>query len=694
MIGGEGLRYEPGEIIVAYRTDPADQWQVLSLADPIALTDDSWKRYAVGHDAVLQQVDDQQRRLAASSEDDYWQSRHQLARDFIASQPKPEVPPPLEGTNGENAIDRFINHRLDDGGQLNSVSERTTDDQFLRRVYLDTVGVVPTGTEIEAFRSLDGNSTERRRQLVDQLLNDHRWADHWTAYWMDVLAENPNVLKPSLNNSGPFRWYLYDVLRDNVAVDRWVTGLLRMEGSELSGGPAGFGMAAQNDVPMAAKAHIVASAFLGANMKCARCHDAPYHDWTQKDLFSMAAMLGRKPIKIPATSSVPKEFFAGESEGDALIRVSLSPGDEVASQWSLASYTTNEPIDPQQVPGHDDSREELAYHITRAENQQFAQTIVNRLWQRLLGEGIVEPVDDWEGADPSHPELLDYLARELTANSFDLKHVARLILSSDAYQRRSLDRPVTQDEMERLFASPRGRRMTAEQVVDSMHVAVGRTMNADELTFDPEARMKPPAQNNLGLPKRAWEFTSLSNERDRPALSLPRAAAVTQCMQAFGWTGARQEPINHRQTDPNVIQPGILSGGLLSIQLTRLTDNDSLTAAAMRAESVEGLVEQIFQDFLTRSPTDQEREKFAGLLREGFDGRVLKVPAFAETPIREPVVSWANHLHPEATEVRLRQAARLRNGPPPSRWLETSWRERLEDAVWALMNTPEFLFVP
>ncbi len=92
MIGGDGLRYEPGEIVVAFRTDPADQWQVLSLSEPIALTDDSWERYAVGHDELLQQVDDQQRRLAASSEDDYWRSRHEAARDFIASQPKLELP--------------------------------------------------------------------------------------------------------------------------------------------------------------------------------------------------------------------------------------------------------------------------------------------------------------------------------------------------------------------------------------------------------------------------------------------------------------------------------------------------------------------------------------------------------------------------------------------------------------------------
>jgi hypothetical protein len=236
--------------------------------------------------------------------------------------------------------------------------------------------------------------------------------------------------------------------------------------------------------------------------------------------------------------------------------------------------------------------------------------------------------------------------------------------------------------------------MTAEQLVDSMHRAVGRSMDSDELTFDPEARMTPPAHINLGRPKRAWQFTSLSNERDRPALTLPRAAAITECMEAFGWTGSRQEPINHRQTDPNVIQPSVLSGGLLSIQLTRLTDIDELTSEAIDADSANALVVELFERFLTRSPSDQERERFVRLLQPGFTERVLKTPAPAETPIREPVVSWANHLHPEATEVRLRESARLRQGPPASRWLDTDWRERLEDAVWALINTPEFLFIP
>ncbi len=96
-------------------------------------------------------------------------------------------------------------------------------------------------------------------------------------YWQDVLAENPNIINPTLNNTGPFRWWLYESLRDNKPMDLFVTELLRMRGSERFGGPAGFGVASQNDVPMAMKGTVVAAAFLGVEMKCARCHDAPAH---------------------------------------------------------------------------------------------------------------------------------------------------------------------------------------------------------------------------------------------------------------------------------------------------------------------------------------------------------------------------------------------------------------------------------
>jgi len=682
MIGGDNLRPTAGEIILAYRVSAAEPWRVLSFTDAFSLTDYDWHRYLGEHQSLIMAVDDRNRRQAAAGEDDYWADRHQRAHAYVASLP------PLE----HDGIDDFLDTKIDAVGV--SVSPTIDDEAFLRRLYLDCTGVVPTVAEIEQLRSSSFTSAggDHRAAWIDHVLQDPRFADHWTVYWMDVLAENPNILKASLNNTGPFRWYLYDMMRDNVGVDRWVTNLIRMEGSELYGGPAGFGLAAQNDVPMAAKAHILSSALLGVNMKCARCHDAPYHDWTQEDLFSIASMLANQPLAVPATSSVPDEFFAGESPGQSLITITLKPGEKVAAQWPLETW----PIDDiEAVLGRPDSpRERVAYHFTRPENEQFAKTIVNRLWGRLFGEAIVQPVDDWEGARPSHGELLEFLGRELTAHGYDFKHVTRLILNSRAYQRSAVDRSITRDEKQRYFDAPLRRRMSAEQMVDSMHVAVGVAINSDELTFDPEARMRPTAMNSLGRPQRAWQFTSLSNERDRPALMLPRASAVCECLEAFGWTGARQEPINHRDDEPNVLQPAILASGLLSIQLTRLTDESELTSICVDAESPAALVDHLFQRFLSRVPTEAEQAKFVPFLREGFDTRVLETPAPPETPLREPLVSWANHLSPEASDVRLRELDALRDGPPPTGRLNTQWRHRAEDVVWALINTPEFQFLP
>ena len=156
-------------------------------------------------------------------------------------------------------------------------------------------------------------------------------------YWQDVLAENPNILNPTLNNTGPFRWWIYESLLDNKPMDLFVTELLRMKGSERFGGPAGFGVASQNDVPMAAKGTIVSTAFLGVEMKCARCHDSPANISTQQDLFELAAMLGTKPLEVPATSSVPLDKLTAGGR-KPLIQVTLKPGTKVEPKWPFDEF--------------------------------------------------------------------------------------------------------------------------------------------------------------------------------------------------------------------------------------------------------------------------------------------------------------------------------------------------------------------
>jgi len=157
-----------------------------------------------------------------------------------------------------------------------ALSSVVGDASFLRRVFLDTVGVPPTVDETQAF--LADVNPDKRSRLIEQLLGDERFADRWMSFWLDLLAENPTLLNQSMGSTGPFRWFLHDSLRDNKPLDRMVTELLLMRGGAAEGGSAAFAMASEKNAPKATKGNIVASAFLGIELQCARCHDSPYQN--------------------------------------------------------------------------------------------------------------------------------------------------------------------------------------------------------------------------------------------------------------------------------------------------------------------------------------------------------------------------------------------------------------------------------
>ncbi|MDG2129778.1 MAG: DUF1553 domain-containing protein [Fuerstiella sp.] len=567
-----------------------------------------------------------------------------------------------------------------------SLSPIVDDHTFLRRVYIDTVGVPPSLAEAQEF--LKADSANRRDKVIDHLLNDSRWADNWVGYWQDALAENPNLLKPMLNNTGPFRWWIHEALTDNKSIDRFATELMLMRGSAWNGGTAGFSLASQNDVPMAAKAHVIGSAFLGVNMKCARCHDAPYHAWKQADLFQMAAMLDRKDLKLPTTSTVPAAFFEKQTR-KSLIEVSLKPGEQISAHFPFEHLAP--PVDRELLTRPDDSRELLAAQITAS--RRFAEVIANRLWQRLMGAGLVDPVDDWEGSPASDPELLAALADLLITSDYNVKEFARSVFSSHAYQRAAVDLPA--DGLP-CFEGPYRRRMTAEQIVDSAFHAAGQQMDTEPLTMDIEGTLTASRFLNFGRPRRSWEFTSLANERDRPSLALPRAQAVADVLKAFGWRNSRPEPTVDREEMPNLIQPGVLANGTLGIWLTRLSDHSGLTRLMMQPQSVDELTDSLFLQLLTRVPTPKEREQFTALLTPGFRDRVVPTEDVGTAPEQKRFryVSWSNHLNSEANVIKMEIQELVRQGPPPTRYLRAEWRERAEDAVWSLLNSPEMILVP
>jgi len=574
-----------------------------------------------------------------------------------------------------------------DSYELTPLSE---DLVFLRRLALDTVGVPPTEEEIDVF--LTDAESERRANAIDRYLDDDRWADHWTGYWQDVLAENPNIINPTLNNTGPFRWWIHESLLDNKPADLFVTELVRMEGSERFGGPAGFGTASQNDVPMAAKGIIVGSAFLGVEMKCARCHDAPAHSSKQEDLFQLAALLKEGSIKVPTTSSVSMDKL-NEGGRKPLIQVTLQPGSTVEPAWPFDEFCDEEAASLAGDP--DDSRDRIAALLTAPRNERFPQVMANRVWERLMGRGLVANVSDWEKSEPTHPELLVWLGRELVRSGYDMKAVARLILSSHAYQRAvdsGLEKPGP------LYIAPAPRRLEAEQIVDSLFSATGAPFDLEEVSLDIDSVRVMSSSITLGKPRRAWMLASTSNERDRPSLSLPRIQAVSSIMETFGWRGARQDPVSQRDTDANILQPAILANGTMGVWLTRLSDRHEATALAMEDQTVEELVDRLYLRLLTRHPSESEMQRFTAILSEGYDQRVIpkseRTSPTQAKRVPDRYVSWSNHLDGPATTLAQKKEVEARRGDPPTNMLVGNWRERLEDVLWAMLNAPEWIYSP
>jgi len=676
--GGKKRRPEFGELSICIERAPGE-FEVLSYSDAIPLTDESWRGFAFRERDRILELNKERRAKAGAAESEYWAKRHAEARESIAARPAIAVP---QSQPGRSAIDAFVDAGL---AKANVKPRATIDDwAFLRRATLDVVGRIPTREDVAAYFA--DAPAERRTKLVDRLLASNEWADHWTAYWQDVLAENPNIVNPTLNNTGPFRWWIHESFLDNKPFDRFVTELVLMEGSERYGGTAGFAVASQNDAPNAAKAGIIAQGLLGMNMKCARCHDAPYHDFTQRDLFELAALIKRDSEKLPKTSTVP----VVEGARKPLIQITLKPGEVIEPNWPFADKIPGSPP-AGWVRNAKDTRETLAAWLTSPSNDRFSEVLVNRLWHRYMGRGIVDPIDDWEHPEPTHPELLQWLTREFVSSGYDIKQMARLILTSEAYQRQA----ESSFDNAKLFAGPTPRRMSAEQIIDSLFTAAGKPFNTEELSVDLDGGRNENTSITLGIPRRAWQFTSLSNERDRPSLSLPAAQTFIDVLEAYGWRSSRQDSLSVRPQDGSPLQPALLENGVVGRRAVGFSDDSRFTQAALESKSEAEFVDRAFELILTRKPSDEERTLFAEVLQEGFASRIVPgAPIRMPGPPRQMGVTWSNHLKPDSNEIKVEIAREVEQGDPATARLTADWRERAEDVVWTILNSPEFVFVP
>jgi hypothetical protein len=237
--------------------------------------------------------------------------------------------------------------------------------------------------------------------------------------------------------------------------------------------------------------------------------------------------------------------------------------------------------------------------------------------------------------------------------------------------------------------------MTAEQLVDSLFRACGKPFDAGPMNVDIDSSRSYKQSLNLGAPTRSWMFASLSNERDRPSLSLPYAHPFVEVLETFGWRGSRQDPVSVRPAEPTPPQPAILANGVLGRRITRLSDDSAFTALALEDQPLEHLIERACLQVLSRPPTTEEYAAFVELLKPGYDERRIETPASAPAlSLAREMVGWSNHLDPQANVLKLDLEKTVRAGDAPTARLAADWRERMEDMVWTLVNSPEFVFTP
>ena len=355
-----------------------------------------------------------------------------------------------------NDIDRHVFAKQKEL-QLNP-APLATDEVFLRRVYLDTIGVLPTADEARAF--LDSKAADKRARLIDQLLERDEYAPFWALKWADVLRGSPTTISERGVHS--FHRYLVRTMAQDRPMDQFARELLTGLGNTLNKPAANFYRIARTPEDTA---EAFAQLFLGVRVQCAKCHNHPFESITQTDYYGLAAYFAQVQFK-GAKFGLDDEV------------VYLQPGREVQHPTTRKKQ---EPIafgSPAGLLAADaDRREKLADWLTRPDNRYFALALVNRVWYHLLGRGIVEPVDDFRATNPpSNPELLDALARQFVKNGYRLKPLMRSILNSQTYQLASVgagkQSPFAADP-DRYFTKAAIRMLTAEQILDAISSATG-----------------------------------------------------------------------------------------------------------------------------------------------------------------------------------------------------------------------------
>jgi hypothetical protein len=464
------------------------------------------------------------------------------------------------------------------------------DSEFLRRAYLDVIGVLPTADETRRF--LSDRSADKRDRLIDALLDRPEFADWWALKWADLLR----VEEKQLDKKGVklFHGWIRDSIASGKPLNKMAYELIASRGSTYKE-PASNYYRALREPNLRSEA--MAQVFLGIRMACAKCHNHPFDRWTQNDYHQLAAFFARVQYKLldnTRKDKLDKHEFIGEQI------VYMDEGSEVKHP------VTEKVMQPRFLgsPGpklgpKDDRLIPLAEWVADPKNAFFARTQANRIWANLLGRGLVDPIDDFRATNPpANAPLLNALAKDLADHDFDMKRLIRTIVRSRTYQLSAKPNATNEDD-ELHFSHALVRSLPAEALLDAIAQVTGSPLDLPELA---------PGQ-------RAAQLPSLPSIRRRETFD-----GTSRFLRVFG-KPERLLSCDCERSDATTLAQALtlITGDLLNQALTQ--KDNRLGRLLASKTSTTAMVDELYLAALNRSPTDTEREEFASRIERAQDRR-------------------------------------------------------------------------
>jgi hypothetical protein len=544
-----------------------------------------WVRYTSGNQSVATVDTDGKVKIVGKGEGTvtaWYLSKLSIATVSVPFE-QPVLAQAFDAFVPRNFIDERVKEKL---VELNiPPSKRCEDHDFIRRAFLDTIGVLPTPEETRGF--LADTKPDKRDRLIESLLRRPEFVDFWTYKWCDLFLVNSDKLPV-----GPM-WSYYQWIRRNVELntpwDEMVRDLLTATGSTLENGAGNFFVLHDEPTKLA---ETVSVAFLGMSIACAKCHNHPMEKWTNDQYFAYANLFSRVRLKNGAVTDERVVFHSPE-------------GDLVQPLTGKAQAPTPLDAKPTSLTSAEDRRIPLAKWLTAPENPWFSRSITNRVWKNFFGTALVESVDDLRMTNPaSNEKLLHEAAAHLAQQKFDLKALMRTILQSETYQRSSEALPENKDD-NRFYARYYPKRLMAEVMLDA----------SSQVTAVP---------TSFTVNKRNANRAGSSYPMGYRALQLPDSNTISYFLSSFGRPDRVQTCDCERTNEPSMAQALHIANGDTLNQ--KLSAKDNRLAQLLKADKDDATIaEEAYMLALSRVPTGREKAGVLKLLGEAktFDEKRL-----------------------------------------------------------------------